>query len=235
MASATAALYGSPVLRSSFLAGERDSSSFEVSSSNRVGGDGGSLRVRCVVQNASQRSSRETDLATSSFTSLSSSSTSEEWWRRQTQSQCSRNPPFDSRAFGAASSGSGLISGPTLADWQLDEPTWTQHPLEETPTSRGRAGGVPVFVMLPLDSVNMATNTVNRKRATNASLLALKSAGVEGIMMDVWWGIVEKDGPRQYNWSAYRDLIEMARKHGLKVQAVMSFHQCGGNVGDSCK
>nr|AFK35065.1 unknown [Lotus japonicus] len=26
----------------------------------------------------------------------------------------------------------------------------------------------------------------------------------------------------------------MAKKHGLKVQAVMSFHQCGGNVGDSC-
>jgi beta-amylase len=25
----------------------------------------------------------------------------------------------------------------------------------------------------------------------------------------------------------------MARKTGLKVQAVMSFHQCGGNVGDS--
>jgi beta-amylase len=25
----------------------------------------------------------------------------------------------------------------------------------------------------------------------------------------------------------------MAKKHGLKVQAVMSFHQCGGNVGDS--
>jgi beta-amylase len=87
--------------------------------------------------------------------------------------------------------------------------------------------------MLPLDSVNI-NNTLNRRRALNASLLALKSAGVEGIMMDVWWGIVEKDGPMVYNWSAYRELIDLVRKHGLKVQAVMSFHQCGGNVGDSC-
>lgn len=93
--------------------------------------------------------------------------------------------------------------------------------------------GVPVFVMMPLDSVKM-DHTVNRKKAMNASLQALKSAGVEGIMMDVWWGLVERDSPGEYNWGGYVELMEMAKKHGLKVQAVMSFHQCGGNVGDSC-
>eukprot|EP00262_Sarcandra_glabra_P015888 TRINITY_DN5003_c4_g1_i1.p1 TRINITY_DN5003_c4_g1~~TRINITY_DN5003_c4_g1_i1.p1 ORF type:complete len:585 (+),score=45.30 TRINITY_DN5003_c4_g1_i1:166-1920(+) len=93
--------------------------------------------------------------------------------------------------------------------------------------------GVPVYVMMPLDSVT-AGNTVNRKKAMNASLQALKSAGVEGVMMDVWWGLVERESPGVYNWGGYGDLLEMAKKHGLKVQAVMSFHQCGGNVGDSC-
>ncbi|KAI3706199.1 hypothetical protein L6452_23780 [Arctium lappa] len=93
--------------------------------------------------------------------------------------------------------------------------------------------GVPVYVMMPLDSVTMG-NGVNRRKAMNASLQALKSAGVEGIMMDVWWGLVERDGPGEYNWGGYAELLEMAKKHGLKVQAVMSFHQCGGNVGDSC-
>lgn len=93
--------------------------------------------------------------------------------------------------------------------------------------------GVPVFVMMPLDSVTM-NHTVNRRKAMNASLLALKGAGVEGIMMDVWWGLVERDAPGSYNWGGYTELLEMAKKHGLKVQAVMSFHQCGGNVGDSC-
>nr|GMD70077.1 beta-amylase 1, chloroplastic [Ipomoea batatas] len=96
-----------------------------------------------------------------------------------------------------------------------------------------RSRGVPVFVMMPLDSVKM-DHTMNRKKAMNVSLQALKSAGVEGIMVDVWWGLVEKDSPREYNWAGYSELLEMAKKHGLKVQAVMSFHQCGGNVGDSC-
>ncbi|KAL2939799.1 Beta-amylase 1 chloroplastic [Bienertia sinuspersici] len=92
--------------------------------------------------------------------------------------------------------------------------------------------GVPVYVMMPLDSVK-TDHTVNRRKAMNASLQALKSAGVEGIMMDVWWGLVERESPGEYNWGGYVELIEMARKIGLKVQAVMSFHQCGGNVGDS--
>lgn len=96
---------------------------------------------------------------------------------------------------------------------------------------KGRSG-VPVYVMMPLDSVTMG-NGVNRRKAMNASMQALKSAGVEGIMMDVWWGLVERDGPGVYNWGGYNELMEMANKHGLKVQAVMSFHQCGGNVGDS--
>ena len=92
--------------------------------------------------------------------------------------------------------------------------------------------GVPVYVMMPLDSVTM-NNAVNRRKAMNASLQALKSAGVEGIMMDVWWGLVEREAAGSYNWGGYAELLEMAKKHGLKVQAVMSFHQCGGNVGDS--
>ena len=96
-----------------------------------------------------------------------------------------------------------------------------------------RSAGVPVFVMMPLDTVNKCGTALNRRRAVQASLAALKSAGVEGVMVDVWWGIAESDGPGRYNFAGYTELMEMARKTGLKVQAVMSFHQCGGNVGDS--
>eukprot|EP00253_Pinus_taeda_P016413 PITA_16413 len=92
--------------------------------------------------------------------------------------------------------------------------------------------GVPVVVMLPLDTVK-PNGTLNRKRALNASLMALKSGGVEDVMVDVWWGLVEKDGPGNYNWSGYKELVDMVSKHGLKLQAVMAFHQCGGNVGDT--
>ncbi|CAN6282920.1 unnamed protein product [Urochloa humidicola] len=96
-----------------------------------------------------------------------------------------------------------------------------------------RTAGVPVFVMMPLDTVKKCGTALNRRKAVQASLSALKSAGVEGIMVDVWWGIAESEGPRVYNFAGYAELMEMARKAGLKVQAVMSFHQCGGNVGDS--
>ncbi|KAI9089300.1 hypothetical protein K1719_029579 [Acacia pycnantha] len=92
---------------------------------------------------------------------------------------------------------------------------------------------VPVFVMLPLDTVTMG-GTLNRAKAMNASLMALKSAGVEGVMVDAWWGLVEKVGPLNYNWDAYMELVNMVHRHGLKLQVVMSFHQCGGNVGDTC-
>ncbi|KAK1356486.1 Beta-amylase [Heracleum sosnowskyi] len=92
---------------------------------------------------------------------------------------------------------------------------------------------VPVFVMLPLDTVSFGGN-LNKPRAMNASLMALKSAGVEGVMVDAWWGLVEKDGPLKYNWEGYAELVNMVQRHGLKLQVVMSFHQCGGNVGDSC-
>jgi beta-amylase len=98
--------------------------------------------------------------------------------------------------------------------------------------AQDKGKGVPVYVMMPLDSVAM-DKTVNQSKAMSARLQKLKSAGVEGVMMDVWWGLVERDAPRAYNWGGYTELIEMAKRHGLKVQAVMSFHQCGGNVGDS--
>lgn len=67
------------------------------------------------------------------------------------------------------------------------------------------------------------------------ALKTLKLAGVEGIMVDVWWGLVESEKPRQYDFSAYAQLFEKARSAGLKIQAVMSFHAAGGNVGDTCK
>ncbi|KAK8587387.1 hypothetical protein V6N13_086373 [Hibiscus sabdariffa] len=97
----------------------------------------------------------------------------------------------------------------------------------------GNGSKVPVYVMLPLDTVTHGGN-LNKPKAMNASLMALKSAGVEGVMVDAWWGLVEKDGPLKYNWEGYAELVQMVEKHGLKLQVVMSFHQCGGNVGDSC-
>ncbi|KAK1438470.1 hypothetical protein QVD17_04279 [Tagetes erecta] len=113
-----------------------------------------------------------------------------------------------------------------------DEQREKYHTLSSSHHS-GNDSRVPVYVMLPLDTVSLGGH-LNKPKAMNASLMALKSAGVEGVMVDVWWGLVEKDGPLKYNWEGYVELVNMVQKHGLKLQAVMSFHQCGGNVGDSC-
>uniref|UniRef100_A0A3B5XXR1 Beta-amylase n=1 Tax=Triticum aestivum TaxID=4565 RepID=A0A3B5XXR1_WHEAT len=99
--------------------------------------------------------------------------------------------------------------------------------------SKARRSREPVFVMMPLDTVNKCGSGLNRRKAMVASLTVLKSVGMEGIMVDVWWGTVESEDPDKYNFAGVHGVMQMARKTGLKVQAVMSFHQCGGNVGDS--
>ena len=90
---------------------------------------------------------------------------------------------------------------------------------------------VPVYVMLPL---NVVTNDgrVHEPESLADGLIALKNIGVEGVMIDVWWGIVERAGPRKYDWAAYEEVVGLIKDAGLKVQAVMSFHACGANVGD---
>ncbi|CAH9126266.1 unnamed protein product [Cuscuta epithymum] len=90
---------------------------------------------------------------------------------------------------------------------------------------------VPVYVMLQLGVVT-AENTFPNKANLETQLKKLKSGGCDGIMVDVWWGIIEAKAPKQYEWGAYRELFQLVKECGLKIQAIMSFHQCGGNVGD---
>ncbi|WOL04907.1 beta-amylase-like isoform X4 [Canna indica] len=90
---------------------------------------------------------------------------------------------------------------------------------------------IPVFVMLPLDVISV-NNTLAKPTELREHLQQLRDAEVDGVMVDVWWGIVEGDGPKCYKWRAYRELFQMVQEEGLKLQAIMSFHQCGGNIGD---
>ncbi|CAN4104827.1 unnamed protein product [Withania somnifera] len=94
------------------------------------------------------------------------------------------------------------------------------------------ANYVPVYVMLPLDVISV-DNVFGDHDKCEKQFKELREAGVDGIMVDVWWGIVEANGPRIYDWSAYRSLFQLVQKTGLKIQAIMSFHQCGGNIGDA--
>ncbi|PWA73009.1 beta-amylase 2 [Artemisia annua] len=116
---------------------------------------------------------------------------------------------------------------------------------EVAPEERDFSGTphVPVYVMLPLGIINMECELVDSDDLEN-QLRMLKSIDVDGVMVDTWWGIVEANNPQQYNWKGYRKLFEIVRELDLKLQrtlvvinvtchqVVMSFHECGGNVGD---
>ncbi|XP_065026131.1 beta-amylase-like isoform X1 [Musa acuminata AAA Group] len=101
-----------------------------------------------------------------------------------------------------------------------------------TDTEKMLANYVPVFVMLPLDVISVS-NVLEKQEELRRQLRQLRAADVDGVMVDVWWGIVEAEGTKCYDWSAYRELFHMVEEEGLKLQAIMSFHQCGGNIGDA--
>lgn len=90
--------------------------------------------------------------------------------------------------------------------------------------------GVPVFIMLPLDTA--LPDPAIPTDILRGYLTKLKQIGVTGIMVDVWWGSCEP-APGDYRFDTYIHLIEMCQQLQLQVQAVMSFHSCGGNVGDT--
>lgn len=90
-----------------------------------------------------------------------------------------------------------------------------------------------MFVKLPLDVIVPTTpSQVRRPKTMHHSFRALVAAGVVGVVFEIWWGIVERNSPRVYNWKGYRELLAIARRCGLKVRVVLAFHQCGSGPGD---
>ena len=48
---------------------------------------------------------------------------------------------------------------------------------------------------------------IKREKALDVGLRTLRKAGVEGVMVDVWWGIAEEAAPGRYDFSAYQRLF----------------------------
>lgn len=90
---------------------------------------------------------------------------------------------------------------------------------------------IPVYVMLPLGVINMKCELTDPDGVLK-QLRILKSINIDGVMVDCWWGIVEAHGPLEYNWNGYKRLFQIVKDLKLKLQVVMSFHECGGNFRD---
>jgi beta-amylase len=87
-------------------------------------------------------------------------------------------------------------------------------------------------VMAPLD---LDGGSAGAWDAFNNQLKIAKSMGVNAVAVDVWWGKVEKTGDNVFDWSYYDRLENAIEMAGLHWVPIMSFHQCGGNVGDVCR
>ncbi|XWS09670.1 hypothetical protein CRYUN_Cryun39dG0009000 [Craigia yunnanensis] len=95
---------------------------------------------------------------------------------------------------------------------------------------------VPIFVMMPLDAFSLDASgspRIRKIKALTISLKALKLAGVHGIGVEVWWGIVERFSPFDYNWSLYAELFKLISDSGLKLHVALSFHSSNGKGGVS--
>lgn len=87
------------------------------------------------------------------------------------------------------------------------------------------------------DPYDPASKTSQEARAkARAYFTDMKARGVEGISADFWWGQIQpvagpidwkQPGAAYYDW-----LVDTIIECGLKVVPILSFHQCGGNVGD---
>ncbi|KAE9454697.1 hypothetical protein C3L33_13399, partial [Rhododendron williamsianum] len=71
--------------------------------------------------------------------------------------------------------------------------------------------------MLPLGVISMDCELVDPDNLLK-ELQILKSANIDGVMVDCWWGIVERHAPQQYNWSGYKSLFQIVRDLDLKLQ-----------------
>lgn len=63
-------------------------------------------------------------------------------------------------------------------------------------------------------------------------LQEMKRLGVEAVTTDVWWGLIET-APGIFDWTYYDKLASEVIDAGLKWIPILSFHRCGGNIGDT--
>ena len=88
-----------------------------------------------------------------------------------------------------------------------------------------------VYVIAPLDVINGEGKPSYLNKFTEWRE-QLKEGGIDGVMIDVWWGLVDKTA-NKYRWQGYDQLFKDMHKLGLKILPVLSFHQCSGNIGDT--
>ncbi|KAI3468492.1 hypothetical protein Pfo_025155 [Paulownia fortunei] len=87
---------------------------------------------------------------------------------------------------------------------------------------------IPVYVRLATGLINNFCQLMDPE-GIKEELQHLKSLRVDGVVVDCWWGIVEAWTPKKYEWAGYREMFNIIREFGMKLQVVMAFHEYGGH------
>ncbi|GFR52231.1 hypothetical protein Agub_g14684 [Astrephomene gubernaculifera] len=82
---------------------------------------------------------------------------------------------------------------------------------------------LPLYACLDGDILTPA-NKFAYYEALRSGLKALRALGINGISVDVYWGIVEGQRPGEYDWSAYKQLFALIRDEGFMAQVCLCFH-----------
>lgn len=64
-------------------------------------------------------------------------------------------------------------------------------------------------------------------------LREIKQYGATAVSSDLWWGLIQPQ-KESFDWSYYDKISNHIIAAGLKWIPILSFHQCGGNIGDDC-
>ena len=201
----------------------------------------------CAARTLSATTTNETNVASQKKASLFARTNSQHFLKQQQRRRRERNDAFCVRAEssgeeerdrhrvvatttereGGASSSSGRrTSSQTTSDNNTKRTTIKKKKKNEI---------IPLFCRLAPDAISI-TNFLTKSKALKVGFDALRVAGVRGVHVTVFWGIVENE-PQVYDWQAYEELFAIVDKVGeLEVSVEFAFHarECGGNDGDGC-
>ena len=86
----------------------------------------------------------------------------------------------------------------------------------------------PTFnAMAPLHIIHYNDPKVYEKEdweVFRSELKECREMGLDAISVDVWWGLVEKEGDNIFDWNYYFKVFEEIRSQDLGVIPIMSFH-----------
>ncbi|KAG2495937.1 hypothetical protein HYH03_005868 [Edaphochlamys debaryana] len=106
---------------------------------------------------------------------------------------------------------------------ELTAPSRGRLPVPVTSWRLPEESTLPLYTCLDGDVLTPA-NRFAYYDALRSGLKALRALGINGVSVDVCWGLVEGGGPGVYDWSAYKQLLALIRDEGFMAQVVLCFH-----------